>query len=284
MSYSIIANDIIDVDKLVKQIKLYPKKFQDYEKSFIHCKNVEEFERRLESQVPDLSYKISQIYGSGRDLAIAIPSHIYRCLTIERTSLLKTGIDDLERQITGLKDRAKSDHFRINKVYEGSGYKDWAICEMLSITLKMCRQLDEILTIISIIKTSYSYQIQSREITAAEVRNLMRAEMNTINNSGNFQNNQVSTGNGNTMTINQNKSEELGIICSRLIDVIEQSKARPEEKQTVKAIVYEIENAKSPIDLKEAYSKLTSAISNHITIGTAILGSSILPTLTNLIL
>lgn len=286
MSYSVVTNDIVDVDQLIERIKLYAKKFQAYDESFSHYKNVEKFERNLQAQVPNLKHQITEIYCSGRDLAISVPSHIYECLTIERTSLLKTGIDKLEDQMTGLKSWAESEHLKINKIYEASGYNEWSVNRMLSETLQMCEQMEEILILISIIKSSYSYQIQSKEITTAEIRESMRTKMNTTNNSGNFQNSQISSGdsNTNTMTVNQSANEEIALVCQRLIDVIDQSGAKQEEKEAVRTIVHEIKDAKNQADLKDAYSKLTSSISNHITIGTAILSSSILPILTNLIM
>lgn len=286
MSYSIVSNDVVNVDELINQIKRYVKKFQEYEEFFIHCKNVERFERNLEAQVPELSYQISQIYASGRDLASSVPSHIYECLTIERTALLKTAIEKLEFQLTYLKSWGEAEHFKIYEIYEKCGYNEWSVNHMLAKTLEMCDQLTEIMILINIIKASYSYQIQSGEITMTEVRNLMRTEMNTIHNSGNFQNSQITTGNSNanTMTINQNTSEELGEVCQKLISIIDKSSAETEEKDAVKAIVYEMKEANTPSSLKDAYNKLTSSMSNHITIGTAILSSSILPVLNQLIM
>lgn len=286
MNYSIVANDIIDVDELINQIKCYVKKFQEYDNFFSHCKNVERFEKNLKSQVPDVSYQISQIYGSGRDLAISVPSHIYECLTIERTSLLKTAIDKLEFQLTYLKNWGEDEHLRVAEIYQKSDCDEWSVNHMLSKTLEMCEQLSEILILINIIKSSYSYQIQSGEITTSEVRNLMRAKMNTTNNSGNFQNSQISTGNNNanTMTINQNTSEELAVICEKLINVIEQSSAKTKEKEAVKIVIYEMRKANTTSGLKGAYNKLTSLMSNHITIGSAILGSNLLSELTQLIM
>lgn len=286
MTYSIVSNDIIDVDDLINKIKSYTKKFQEYDNFFSHCKNVERFERNLKAQIPNESYQISQIYGSGRDLSISVPSHIYECLTFERTSLLKTAIDKLEFQLTYLKNWGEAEHLRINKIYEKIECNEWSVNHMLAKTLEMCDQLSEILILINIIKSSYSYQIQSGEITMTEVRNLMRAEMNTVNNSGNFQNSQVSTGNNNanTMTINQDTNEKLAIVCEKLIDVIEQSSAEAKEKDAVRTIVYEIKDANTTSALKDAYNKLTASMSNHITIGTAILSSNVLPVLNQLIM
>lgn len=58
-------------------------------------KNLSEFR----AQVPKLSYKISQIYDSGRDLAISVRSHICECLDPSINPLLKNAIDKLEPQL-----------------------------------------------------------------------------------------------------------------------------------------------------------------------------------------
>jgi hypothetical protein len=286
MSYSIIQNDIVNVDDLIRQIKLYLPKFREDEDFFIHCKNVEKFERNLEARIPDLSYRIAEVYCFGRDLAMSVPSHIEQYLTIERTGLLKTGIDKLEPILRGLKSWAESESEKVWEVYKDCGYDEWSVNHMLSTTKKMCANIDEILIFINTIKVSYSYQIQSGEITMTEVRTLMRASMNTINNSGNFHNSQISTGdnNTNTMTINQNTSDELVLICQKLIDVIDQSTTDVKEKDDAKAIVYELKNADNKSSLKDAYNKLTTFMSNHITIGTAILSNNILPALSQLIM
>lgn len=285
MSYSIFPDDVVDVDSLVDKIRLYARNFSEYDKAFSHYKNVERFQDNLESRVPDSADQITEIYCSGRDLAFSIHSHIYECLTAERTSLLKTGIDRLECQLIGLKDWAKSEHDKVSAVYQASGHNEWSVNKMLSQTIEMCQQIGEILTLVEIIKSSYTYKIQSGQITVAEIRESRKVKMNTVNNLGNFQNSQITSGdnNTNTMTVNQANNEELAAICQKLIKIIDQSEGRPEEKEAVKTVVYEIKNAEKQTDLKEAYSKLISSISAHITIGTAILESNILPILNSLI-
>ena len=286
MNYSIVLNDIVDVDRLIDQIKLYVKKFEAHEELFIHCKNVEEFERNLERQVPDFSYRIAQVYSLGRTLAYSVYGLINECLTIQITSILKTGIDKLELQLTYLKDQAEADHLRISEVYRESDYNEWSVNVMLAKITEMCEEIAEIMIFIDTIKGSYSYQLQAGKITSAEIRELTRTKMNTINNTGTFQNSQISNGdnNNNMMTVNQGDNERLATVCQELIGVINLSRATSEEKEAVSAIVYEIKDAKNQSDLKDAYNKLTSSISNHITIGTAILASKMLPTLTNLIM
>lgn len=286
MSYSTVLNDIVDVDKLIEQIKVYIKKFQECEEFFIHCKNEENFERNLERQVPELKYKLERIYASGRDLAGSVPSYISEYLAIERNSLLKTAIDKLEYQLEYLKKWGGNEYSEVEKVYKESGYYEWSINHMLSKTIEMVNQIAEILVIIRIIKSSYSYQLQAGEITTAEIREIMRANMNTINNTGNFQNSQISNGNSNTnsMTVSPSNNEELALICQKLIEIIDQSEAKPEEKGAVKAIVQDMAEANNSSTIKDKYRKLTSVISDHITIGTAMLSSNAWLALTNFVM
>ena len=63
-------------------------------------------------------------------------------------------------------------------------------------------------------------------------------------------------------------------------EIIDQSDETPEAKQTLKNIVSEVEVTNNPATFKDAYTKLTSALSNHITIFTAFASSNILTELT----
>ena len=103
MNYSIIKNDIVNVDELILQIKSYIKKFNEHSKFFSQCKHEEHFEKNLERNVPHLSYQIAEIYCSGRDLAGTVSDLINKSFSIEINGLLKTAIDKLEPELTGLR-------------------------------------------------------------------------------------------------------------------------------------------------------------------------------------
>ena len=286
MSYSIIKNDIVNVDELILQIKPYIKKFNEHSKFFSQCKHEEHFEKNLERNVPHLSYQIAEIYCSGRDLAGTVSDLINKSFSIEINGLLKTAIDKLEPELTGLKSWGESEHLNISKIYKESGYNEWSVNHMLSMTLEMCRQIDEILIFINALKASYSYQIQSGEISMDDVRKLLKPEINTNNFSGDIHNSLIANGsnNTNTMTINQNLNEALEEICQRLIDVIDNSLGNEEDKNEVKNVIYELKEANTKSSIRSAYNKLTTVMSNHITIGTAILTSNILPVLNQLVM
>lgn len=278
MNYSLILNDIVDVDALIAKIKTYSVFFEKEEELFIHCKNVERFEMNLESQVPKLSHQISQIYGSGRDLAISIASHINACLDIEINPLLKDAIDKLEIQLNFLRSWGLSEHDEIRKIYEQANYSEWSVNQMFSSTLKMCEKIDEIIQIINFVKQSYSYKIQSGELTFNEVRNLTGTNMNTTNN---YNNSLISNGNNNTNILNNNfnKSENILEIFERLRDIIDSSSLQENEKKEGNLIINEMSSTNDKTQFQQAYNKLTTFMSNHITIGTAILSTDILPKL-----
>ena len=77
--------------------------------------------------------------------------------------------------------------------------------------------------------------------------------------------------------MNQNFNKALEEICQRLIDVIDNSLDSEEDKNEVKNVIYELKEANTKSSIRSAYNKLTTVMSNHITIGTAILTSNILP-------
>lgn len=286
MSYSIFPEDIIDIDALIDQIEIYADTFREYEKVFIHCKNVENFEKNLERDVPHLKNNLSEIYGSGRDLASSIRNNIYNHLSPERTGLLKTAIDSLERQLIFQKGIGESKYLKINSIYEESGYHEFSMLEMLSATYEMCKLIADILVYIKMIKSSYAYKVQSGEITMKEVEESMRNSTNTVNNSGNFYSSMLNMGNENTntMSVNQERNEEITAACQEIIKIIDKSTASKEEKDTIKAAVHSIEEAKGTTELRDKYLGLIEVISNHITIVTPIISSGIFLELTKLVI
>ena len=67
-------------------------------------------------------------------------------------------------------------------------------------------------------------------------------------------------------------------------DVIDNSLDSEEDKNEVKNVIYELKEANTKSSIRSAYNKLTTVMSNHITIGTAILTSNILPVLNQLVM
>lgn len=284
MSYSIVNNDIVDVDNLIQQICSYQAKFTKHSDFFSHCKNVEKFEQNLRANVPNY-YQIVEIYSCGKDVALSVNSYIGEYTYKAQYPLLKTAIDKLENTLISLREYAETEQIKISKIYEESGFDEWSVNMMLGLTSEMVGEIDEILIYIRTIKSSYSYQIQSGLLTIEQVRRLMMPDVNTTNFSGTFENSLISNGdnNDNKMVVNQN-SAELADICDKLIEIVEKiDTVSTAHKQEFKTIIINMKEAENQSTAKTAYQNFMSFLSNHITVGTAVLGSQLLPELTKLI-
>lgn len=279
MSYAIITNDIVDVDKLVSQVKLYSKTFERHEDGFIHHKAEEHFELNLEKHVPHLRHDLSQIYGSGRNIAISVYDAINRYLDYASFPLLKTAIDHLEPCLLDLKQYGLDERERINEIYIQCGYNEWSINQMLAQIPLMCRQIDEILSLTSLIKTSYTYQVQSGNLTTQEASDRSKPTMTATHFSGDFSQSIISTGNHSTNALTISANNEISDICQKLIEVVNQATATEADKEVVRTAIKALESAADQPSLKKAYQNLMASISSHVTVGSAILGSNILPAL-----
>ena len=104
----------------------------------------------------------------------------------------------------------------------------------------------------------------------------------TIQNNYNapIQQSMIQSGHNNTMTVNQINNQTLQQVCNQMREIIDQSNETPEAKQNLKDIVSEVEATNNPSTFKDAYTKLTSALSNHLTILGAFGSSGILTELT----
>ncbi|EXS32768.1 hypothetical protein J663_3115 [Acinetobacter sp. 826659] len=111
-----------------------------------------------------------------------------------------------------------------------------------------------------------------------EINDQIRAQQ--IHFSGSFQQTQIQTGANSTMNINQINNQALQQICNQMREIIDQSNETPEAKQNLKDIVSEVEATNNSSTFKEAYTKLTTALSNHLTILGAFGSSGVLTELT----
>lgn len=279
MSYAIITNDIVDVDKLVSQVKQYSKAFERHEDDFIHHKTEERFELNLEKHVPHLCHDLSQIYDSGRSIAMSVYDAINKYLDYASFPLLKTAIDHLEPCLLDLKQYGLDERERINEIYIQCGYNEWSINQMLAQIPLMCRQIDEILSLTSLIKTSHTYQVQSGNMTTQEASDRSKPTMTATHFSGDFSQSIISTGNHSTNALTISASKEISDICQELIKLINNVDALDADKEAVSATVEAIQLAEGQPSLKKAYQNFMTSISNHVTVGSAILNSGILPAL-----
>lgn len=266
MSYRLF-NEIIDIDYYIGKIKEYNIKFKRSEDLFVQCKNEEQFERNVERAHPDQSYKICRIYGDGRDTIISIIDSINRYTDHTLHTSLKGAMQNLEEDLVSYKNENIVDYGRVEDICNEINYYEWSVSTMIRELKKVDQEVGEILILINALKGTKTYRFQNGELTMAEIEKM--SEQSTIHNnfSGVFNQSQVATGDHNRNVMNVNQSnDELVQMCSKMIEIINQSNESQEVKVELSAMVKEIEVAESKSSIKEKYDSLISKLSNHITV------------------
>lgn len=267
VSYKLF-NEIIDIDDYIVKIKEYNIKFKRSDKLFAQCKNEEQFERNVErAHPPELSYKICRIYGDGRDTIISIIDSINEYTDHTLHTSLKGAIQKLEEYLVFCKKQNIIEYKRVEDLCNEINYDEWSVSTMIRELKKVDQEIDEILILINALKGTKTYRFQNGELTMAEIEQM--SEQSTIHNnfSGVFNQSQVATGNHNSNVMNVNQSnDELVQMCSKMIEIINQSSEKQEVKVELSAMVKEIETAEGKASIKEKYDSLISKLSNHITV------------------
>ena len=278
MNYFSRAFDIvperININIVMNNIYQTFGNFAQYDKDFLHHKTEERFQNVLDKEVPEHEHKISIIYSEGRDNALALNA-IFNDIKFDYQYLdLKSVIDYLEPQLQFFRDESA----KVATLVEGTiihlDFYKWSINHMIKLHRTIVHDINQILHQVLILKSTNTYRYLSREITMEEIDDQIRAQQ--INFSGSFQQTQIQTGTNSTMNINQINNQALQQVCNQMREIIDQSSETPLAKQNLKDIVSEIEATNNPATFKDAYTKLTSALSNHLTILGAFGSSGIL--------
>ena len=280
MSYA-ITHEIIDIDQQIEIIKVKRQKMKEYEEQFIHHKSIEHFYDCLRELKPEDNFLISTIYGKGRDTTIALNSIIFDSTFPQNTPTLKQLVDHLSLNLEYHKDICESTYKAVEKRIHELEFYQWSIVEMINICKYICADIDQISDILNLLKQTKTYRLQKGILKMDDIDKAMKPTPTIQNNySGTFQQSQFQSGPNSTMNINQINNQALQQVCNQMREIIDQSDETPEAKQTLKNIVAEVEVTDNPATFKDAYTKLTSALSNHITIFTAFASSNILTELT----
>lgn len=259
-----IVPERINIDVIMNHIHQIFGNFAKYDKDFLHHKTEENFRDVLERQVPQQKFQIEIIYDDGRDNSITLNAIFNDIKFDHRYTDLKSFIDYLEPQLYFFRnDSEKVAHFVEETIADLKFYK-WSIEHMIKIHKRMVNDIDQILRQLLILKSTNTYRYLAGEITMQDIDDQIRTQQ--INFSGNFQQSQIQTGANSTMTINQINNQALQQVCNQMREIIDQSSETPEAKQNLKNIVAEVEGTNSSSTFKDAYTKLTSALSNHLTI------------------
>lgn len=280
MSYA-ITHEIIDIDQQIEIIKVKSKKMKEYEEQFIRHKSIEHFYECLRELKPEDNFLISKIYGKGRDTTISLNHIIWEFTDYTHTPILNELIDGLSANLEYHKNICESTYQAVEKRIHELEFYQWSIIEMINICKYICADIDQISDILNLLKQTKTYRLQKGTLKMDDIDNAMKA-VPTIQNyySGTFQQSQFQNGANSTMNVNQINNQALQQLCSKMREVIDQASESTEVKQGIKNIVDDIERTNDPSTFKNAYAKLTTTLSNHITILTAFASSGILTELT----
>lgn len=273
-----IVPERINIDVIMNIIYQTFQNFSQYDRDFLHHKTEERFHDVLEREVPQQKYKIEIIYDEGRDNSITLNAIFNDIKFDHKYTDLKNFVDYLELELQFFRNDSERVANHIEEIIANLQFYKWSINRMIKLHRTIVNDIDQILRQVLILKSTNTYRYLSGEITMKEIDDQIRAQQ--INFSGSFQQTQIQTGANSTMNINQINNQALQQVCNQMRQIIDDSAESPENKQTLKGIVAEIKSTNNPTAFKEAYTKLTSALSNHITIFTAFASSNILTELT----
>lgn len=273
-----IVPERININIIMNHIYQTFGNFKTYDKDFLHHKTEENFRAVLERQVPQQKSQIERIYDDGRDNSITLNAIFNDIKFDHRYTDLKSFVDYLEPELNFFRNDSEKIANFVEETIANLEFYKWSIDHMIKIHRKMIDDIDQILRQLLILKSTNTYRYLAGEITMKDIDDQIRAQQ--INISGSFQQSQLQFGTHSTMHINQINNQALQQVCNQMREIIDQSNELPEVKQDIKNIVAEIEATNNPSAFKDAYTKLTSALSNHITIFTAFASSRILTELT----
>lgn len=254
----------INIDIIMNNIFQIFCNFTKYDKDFLHHKTEEKFLDVLDRQVPQQKNQIEIIYDNGRDNAITIKAIFNDIKFDHKYCDLKSFVDYLEPELTFFRNDSEEVANFVEKIIDNLEFYKWSINHMIKTHRKMIDDIDQILRQLLILKSTNTYRYLTGEIEMKDIDDQIRAQQ--IHFSGSFQQTQIQTGANSTMNINQINNQALQQVCNQMREIIDKSAETSEAKQNLKNIVTEVAETNNPSAFKEAYTKLTSALSNHLTI------------------
>ncbi|WP_180035506.1 MULTISPECIES: hypothetical protein [unclassified Acinetobacter] len=270
MSYA-ITHEIIDIDQQIEIIKIKRQNMKEYEEQFIHHKSIEHFYDCLRDLKPEDNFLISQIYGKGRDTAIALNSIIFDSTFPPNTPTLKQLVDHLSLNLEYHKGICESTYKAVEKRIHELEFYDWSIVEMINICKYICADIDQVSDILNLLKQTKTYRLQKGILKMDDIDNAMKTIPTIQNNySGTFQQSQFQSGANSTMNINQINNQALQQVCKQIRDVINSSQELTSIKQTLNTDINNFENAQTSTERKSAFESLLSNSSSIATLWSAL--------------
>lgn len=265
----------LGVNHLVQEIMNYRSKFLRLRETFIHCKVEEKFISELERSYLEHKHKLDRTYYYGRGLSEELAFEIGNINNKELHPTLKSMIENISRELIS-RERWKSIADEVNEYCDLHNINIWSLDYMDSRYREIFQYTNEILEQFSILKQSFTYQIQNNQITVVEAIK----SMNTPNISIQGNQNQIQTGSNNQQVVNQSQNAQTPEIFDNLKAFIEKiENVSDDEKNQFQTQIDDLKLNYSQPTFTSKYNTFMSNASAHVTIGTALWQSGLMPLL-----
>lgn len=271
-----VVPEHLDVHHLVQEIMNYRSKFLSLRETFVHCKVEEKFISELQSSYSEHQHKLDLTYCYGRALSEELAFEIGNINNKEINPTLRAMIENISRELKS-RERWKSIADEVKEYYESNDINIWSLHYMDSRYREIFQYTNEIIEQFSILKQSFTYQIQSNQIKVTEAIK----SMNTPNISVQGNQNQIQTGSNNHQIVNQSLNTQIPEIFDSIKAFIDQiENVSDNEKKLFQTQIDDLKSNYSQSTFTNKYNTFMANASAHITIGTALWQSGLMPLLT----
>ncbi|WP_180116865.1 hypothetical protein [Acinetobacter sp. YH12096] len=266
----------LNVNCLVQEIMNYRSKFLRLSKDFLHCKVEERFIDELNRSYHEHQHKLDRTYCYGKALSEELAFEVGNINNTEIYPTLKILIEKLVEELIS-RQRWQNIADEVKQYSESHNINIWSLTYMDTRYRQIYEYIDEILDQLEILKQSFTYQILSKQITTIEAIKLM----NTPNISIQGNQNQIQTGSNNQQIVNQAQNTQPPEIFNELITFISKiENVSDDDKKQFQAQIDELKLNYNQPTFHHKYNNFMANVSAHVTIGTALWQSGLMPILT----
>lgn len=267
-----LVPEYLDINHLIQEIMNYRGKFLHLQNAFLHCKHEEMFISELNTSYKEHKHKLERTYCYGKALSEELAFEIGNINNKELHPTLKAMIENISRELR------KSEKWNfiadeVKQYYELHNIDIWSLEYMDSKYRDIFKYTNEILDKFDILKQSFTYKIESNQMTVEEAFKSMTPH--NISIQGNQ--NQIQTGSNNQQIVNQSQNTQTPEIFDNLKAFIEKiENVSVAEKNQFQIEIDDLKSNYSQPTFTSKYNTFMSNVSAHVTIGTALWQSGLM--------
>lgn len=267
-----LVPEYLDINHLIQEIMNYRGKFLRLQKAFLHCKHEEMFFSELNTSYKEHKHKLDRTYYYGKALSEELAFEIGNINNKELHPTLKAMIENISKELIN-SEKWKFTADEVKQYYELHNIDIWSLEYMDSKYREIFQYTNEILEKFNILKQSFTYKIESKQITVDEAFKSMIPP--NISIQGNQ--NQIQTGSNNQQIVNQSQNTQTPEIFDNLKVFIEKIENVSEaEKNQFQIEIDDLKSNYSQPTFTSKYNTFMSNVSAHVTIGTALWQSGLM--------